>query len=113
MSLSENTGLLNSDINSLRRAFRKFPEIEKVVLFGSRAMGNFKKGSDIDIAISGCRITPRTATKLSAKLNEDMPLPYFIEVINYQSLTNAELKQHIDQFGKEIYNREEMKKRKS
>ena len=101
----ENTGLLNRDITSLQKAFREFPEIEKVVLFGSRAMGNFKKGSDIDIAISGEGITSRTVSKLSAILNEESPLPYFVEVIDYQILTNPELKQHIDQFGKEIYNR--------
>ena len=46
-------GLLDRDIKYIRKALEKYDEIEKAVIFGSRAMGNYKKGSDVDIAIDG------------------------------------------------------------
>ncbi|WP_294377505.1 nucleotidyltransferase domain-containing protein [uncultured Clostridium sp.] len=53
-------GLLDRDIEYMNKAFRHFDEIEKVVLFGSGAMGNYKKGSDVDIAVFGRNISNKT-----------------------------------------------------
>ncbi|MGG7058087.1 nucleotidyltransferase domain-containing protein [Clostridium tertium] len=50
-------GLLDKDINYIKEALSKFSEIEKGIIFGSRAMGNYKKGSDIDLALIGENIT--------------------------------------------------------
>jgi len=80
-------------------AVRKFPEIEKTIIFGSRAMGNSKKGSDVDLAIAGKNITSRTALKLSSLLNQELPLPYFFDVVVYENIANDNLKQHIDEHG--------------
>ena len=46
-------GLLDRDIKYIIKALEQHDEIEKAVIFGSRAMGNYKKGSDVDIAIIG------------------------------------------------------------
>lgn len=45
-------GLLDKDINYIINTLIRFPEVEKAIIFGSRAMGNYKKGSNIDLAIA-------------------------------------------------------------
>lgn len=98
-------GLLERDINYIKIAIKKSEEIERAVIFGSRSMGNYKKGSDIDLAIMGENITKDTMFKLNEYLNEEYPLPYFFDIINYSEITNENLIHHIDYFGKEIYKR--------
>ena len=78
-------------------------EIEKAVLFGSRAMGNYKKGSDVDIAIIGKDVSRSIVYKIEDYLNEVYPLPYFFDINHYNEITNENLINHIDNEGKIIY----------
>ena len=87
----------------LRQALKDVPEIEKVIIFGSRVKGNYKNGSDIDLAIMGKDCTPETAININATLNEVLPIPYFVDVIDYTSLKQSQLKEHIDRVGIEFY----------
>lgn len=96
-------GLLERDIRYIKKALEQCEEIEKVIIFGSRAMGNYKNGSDVDIAVLGELISNNTILKLNDYLNEIYPLPYFFDIINYNSITNENLKKHIDIEGKIIY----------
>jgi len=96
-------GLLERDFKYILEAVNKFPQIEKVIIFGSRAMGNYKTASDVDLAIKGKNINKKTIVKLSDELNEEYPLPYFFDVINYHDISNKALKEHIDDKGKMIY----------
>lgn len=98
-------GITESSYRLLIETFQQYSEIEEVLLFGSRAKGNYKKGSDIDLAIKGQAIKPALALQLQAKLNEELPIPYMIDVIDYDSLTHVELKEHIDRVGICIYSR--------
>jgi len=97
-------GLRNEDIKTIQNTLEEYDEIEKAFIFGSRAIGNFKKGSDIDIAITGEKISPNTLADLNMVLNEESPLPYFFDLIHYEKLSNTNLKEHIDTIGIEIYN---------
>ena len=103
-------GLQQRAIDSITKASEEFPEIEEVVLFGSRAKGNFKKASDIDLAIKGKTITDITVTRLSSRLNEELPLPYFFDVVHYESIGNPDLVGHIDRIGKIIYRKKSQPK---
>lgn len=78
-------------------------EIEKASIFGSRGMGNYKNGSDVDIAIYGDSITGEIVNEISIKLNEKLPLPYYFDIVHYNSLKHDGLKGHIDKFGKIFY----------
>jgi len=78
-------------------------EIEKTVVFGSRAKGNYNKGSDVDLAIFGKGINRETIVKLSKKLNSNSFLPYFFDVLQYETINNNDLKEHIDRIGKIIF----------
>jgi len=66
---------------------------------GSRAKGNFKPGSDIDIALLGEGITPKILQKIAYQLNEETTMPYFFDLVHYESLANEALLAHINEFG--------------
>jgi predicted nucleotidyltransferase len=95
-------GLTEVDLASIILTFTTLPQIESVLLFGSRAMGNFKNTSDIDLCLKGFAVDYSTCSKLRSRL-EELPMPYFFDIVNYNSLQNMELKDHIDEDGKEIY----------
>jgi len=100
-------GIYSQSFLLMFEAFKSFKEIEKVIIYGSRAMGNYKKGSDIDLAIVGERVDLRTVNKLHVKLNEELPIPYYFDVLDYNSLSNPELKKNIDTEGRLLYIKDE------
>ena len=100
-----NLGLNDADRIYIVETIQKISEIEKAVIFGSRAKGNYKAGSDIDLAIFGEGVTFDTVAKLHALLEEESPLPYFFDVIDATHLAHIELKEHIDRVGKIIFER--------
>ncbi|MBD1916974.1 MULTISPECIES: nucleotidyltransferase domain-containing protein [Cyanophyceae] len=95
-------GLTESDMAQIVGACGQFEEIAAVVLFGSRAKGNYKPGSDVDLAVKGDRITRRTIAQLADLLNEELPLLYFFDVVHYSSLDQP-LADHIDRVGVVLY----------
>lgn len=96
-------GLSEKTTNILTEFFQKFPEIEEVKIYGSRAKGNYKKGSDLDFALFG-DINFRLLSKISGELDE-LPTPYKFDVTDYNTITNENLKDHIDRIGKIFYKR--------
>ncbi len=98
-----NYGLKLRDLDQIIQALQQFPQIEAALIFGSRAKGNYEPGSDVDLAIRGSGITHPLVCRLSFLLNEEYPLPYFFDVVHYESLSNRDLKAHIDRVGKVIY----------
>ena len=95
--------LQKRDIENIIKASGELPEIEEVILFGSRAKGTNKKASDIDMAIKGKDISDKTVKRLSARLNEELPLPYFIDIVHYETIQNQDLIDHIERVGEIIY----------
>lgn len=98
-------GICDKSYDLIVESIASFPTIEKAVIFGSRAMGNYKQGSDIDIAILGKKIDFNTTSRLHGKLNEELPIPYFIDVIDFNTINVDELKAHIINAGKVIFER--------
>jgi len=96
-------GLTERDIDVIQNVLKNFPEIKSVLVFGSRAKGTAQKGSDIDICIKGENITCETTTKAHYQLEEETNLPYFFDIVNYNTITNPDMKAHIDRVGKTIY----------
>lgn len=95
-------GLPDRTINELLEYFRTKPEIEKVVIFGSRAKGTYKNGSDIDFAI--LTDNHKTFYRYSAELDE-LPTPYKFDVIDFKTLTNPNMLNSINTDGKLFYSR--------
>lgn len=78
-------GLSESNIEEIFNQVSRFLEIEKAVLFGSRAKGNYKSGSDVDIPILGDNVSHSTIVSLSELLNEESMMPYKFDIISYNS----------------------------
>lgn len=96
-------GLSPNDMALIVAAIKTFPDIRKAILFGSRAKGNYKPGSDVDLAIEAEGDSYRTAISLAAKLNEETPLPYMFDVVDVNSITEQPLLEHIARVGQIIY----------
>jgi uncharacterized protein len=97
-------GLRESDMAHILSAVAELPEISAVVLFGSRAKGNYQLGSDVDLAILGAGVADKTVMQLADRLNEEMPLPYFFDIVNYGLIESDRLREHIDRVGIVVFN---------
>jgi predicted nucleotidyltransferase len=95
-------GLESETVNNIKAIFSKFDEIEKVVLYGSRAMGNYKTGSDIDLTLFGDNLSLRTIFAIQDEL-EELFLPYKFDISIYSKIENRDLRDHIKRVGKIFY----------
>ena len=100
--MKSNFGLRTEDIREISHYLKEFPEIEKCIIFGSRAKGSYKSGSDVDIALKGEKVTDEVSDRLNLLLNETSSMPYYFDVLNYNSISNEKLKEHIDRIGIEF-----------
>lgn len=85
-------------LEKINQVYNQEEKIKNILLFGSRAKGSTKKSSDIDLAIVGDDLGFRDVCKFGMKLDE-LDLPYKIDIVNYNAITNHELKEHIDRVG--------------
>lgn len=97
------SGLTPEETKAIEKIFRQFPQVEEVIIFGSRAMGNFKQASDIDLAVRGNNISLTLIGKIKALLEETITVPYFFDLVDISTTNNTELKKHIEQYGQVFY----------
>lgn len=93
-------GFTSVDSAEMRKVFCGFPKLKKVLIFGSRARGDFKKGSDVDLAVFA---DLDTVSSLKAKLEEETKIPYFFDIVDYTTISSRDLKNEIDEFGEVLY----------
>jgi len=98
-------GLSKMAITCITDCIKRHVNVEKVIVFGSRAMGNYKKGSDVDLAIFGDKIGLDDVSKIQYELNEVLPLPYHFDVVNGLQIDNTDLEKHIKVQGKVFFRR--------
>ena len=72
-----NFGLRDKDLDNIIKTMQQFSEIKKAAIFGSRAKGNYKPGSDVDIAIWGNDISFTTLSRINAILEEESAYAIF------------------------------------
>lgn len=97
-------GLPKETITKILSVFNQFPEIEKAILYGSRAKGNFKPGSDIDLSLEGKNLTHNLLGAIASDL-DDLLLPYTIDLSIFAKLHHEELEEHIRRVGLVFYER--------
>ena len=97
-------GLRESDLTYIVKTLSQFDTIDKAIIFGSRAKGNYSHGSDVDIALKGT-IDFKTVAKLSYLLNQESFMPYKFDIVNYTKTQHNDLKEHIDRVGILIYDK--------
>ena len=95
-------GLKEDVIDKINKIFVKYPQVEKVVLYGSRAKGNPKNGSDIDLALEGREIDLSLVNKINNEI-DDLLLPYSFDISILDQINNPDLIDHIKRKGKVFY----------
>lgn len=99
-----NFGLDASELEKITSVISSVDGVERAVLFGSRAKGNYKPYSDIDISLIGNGLTANDVMRLSSCI-DDLLLPYEIDLNVFHSIKNERLKDHIHRCGVVIYDR--------
>ncbi len=95
-------GFSKEQWNAILVIFKKYPELEEVFLFGSRAKGSYKVGSDVDLAVKGKDFSISTLLGIQSDF-EDSTLPYFFDILDIKTIASKELLQHIREYGIRIY----------
>jgi len=95
-------GLAPHVLEVILGVFQVFPGVQRVELYGSRAKGNFRPGSDIDLCITGETLTLQDLLAIEARLDELM-LPYKIDLSLRHRIDSTALLEHIDRVGIPIY----------
>ena len=93
-------GFRKKDMDFMIHLFREHPEIEKVIIYGSRGRGNFEHGSDVDLALEGKEITFETVSLIHMMLEQESPTYLWLDVLHLDSLKNQKLKEQIYKYGK-------------
>lgn len=99
-------GLSNDILASMKSVFQQNELIQQVILFGSRAMGNYREASDIDLAIVAEHFSYDALLTVSVQLTE-LNLPYLVDLIDYNKLTESDFKNHIDRKGILLYSKQQ------
>jgi len=95
-------GLKDKDIQIINNVFSKFDSVDKVVIYGSRAKGNFKPGSDIDLIMEGQNLNLNLLNKISTMLH-DLPIPYLVDLSIKNKISKKELLEHVERVGEIFY----------
>ncbi len=95
-------GLNQTTLEHIQSIFSKHPEIDQVVIYGSRAKGNFRNGSDIDLTLIGKEITEQLLLLIKLELDE-LNTPYLFDISIFDHLDSSDLKMHIARIGNIFY----------
>lgn len=95
-------GLSDRTIGQIQAVLSRFPEVDKAALYGSRAKGNAKRGSDIDLTLYGSGLTRRTLHRIENEL-DDLLLPYKVDLSVFESIADSAVREHIRRVGIVFY----------
>jgi predicted nucleotidyltransferase len=96
-------GLKDATIRKICAIFARYPQVEKAVLYGSRAKGNHKNGSDIDLTLYGNEdLTLNVLNKIMDEL-DDLLLPYTIDLSIFRDISDPDVIEHVERVGVMFY----------
>ena len=99
-------GLKEAHRTAIVDVLRANRRVERAVLFGSRAMETFTQGSDVDIALFGKALTTADQARLAAAM-EELPVPQRVDLLLYDRIEDAALREHVRRDGIELYRKQE------
>jgi predicted nucleotidyltransferase len=96
-------GLKEATIQKICAVLARYPQVEKAVLFGSRAIGNYKNSSDIDLVlVGGDNLTEKVLCQIMDEI-DDLLLPYTFDLSIFQHISDPEVIEHIQRVGVVFY----------
>jgi uncharacterized protein len=107
MSANTAFGLSPSTLQKIRDTLAQHPHVERAVIYGSRAKGNYRPGSDIDLTLhasadAGAQIDYRELADILDEI-DDLLLPYTVDLSVFEQLNNDSLREHIERVGQVFY----------
>lgn len=99
-------GLSPSTIQRIQGVLYRYPQVEKAILYGLRAKGNYKNGSDIDLTLHGANLTLDVIYKILDELDE-LLLPYTIDLSIFNDIDDSDVIEHIRRVGVTFYDRDD------
>ena len=97
-------GLSDQTLAVIRQILADYPAVKKAILYGSRAKGNYRKGSDIDLTLIGDGLDHRILGEIAGRL-EESPIPYQVDLSLWEQIDNQNLLDHIERVGVVFYER--------
>ena len=97
-------GLQDKTIEAICNVLETFPEIDRAILYGSRAKGTYRNGSDIDLTVVGNNLILHTINKLELEI-DTLLLPYSFDISIYHHISNVDLLEHIKRVGVVFFER--------
>ena len=104
--MTQQFGLKESTIQKINGVFARYPQVEKAVLYGSRAKGSYKNGSDIDLTLIGKDLTFKILYKIIQNI-DDLLLPYTIDLSIFHQIGDPDVVEHIERVGVTFYEKRE------
>lgn len=101
-NITNRFGLKEATIEKIITVFSQYPNIQKVLLYGSRAKGNYRNGSDIDLTLIGENISYVQLSKIDIQI-DDLLLPYCFDISIFKDIENLDLIDHINRVGLIFY----------
>jgi len=95
-------GLPLATLDTIRGILSEVPAVKKAVIYGSRAKGTHRPGSDIDLTLFGDALDLDTLGQIAARL-EESPIPYQVDLSIFQGIEHAGLRDHIERVGQTFY----------
>lgn len=96
-------GLSDQALEKIQDVFTRYPQVEEAVLYGSRARGDYKNGSDIDLTLRGGDALTHTILSRIANDLDDQLLPYTIDLSIFKNIRNPEMVDQIKRVGVALY----------
>jgi predicted nucleotidyltransferase len=97
-------GLQSATIEKINSLLSHYPQVEEAILYGSRAAGNYRNGSDIDLTLYGAALTFGTLNKIIDDL-DSLFLPYTIDLSIFANISDPDIIDHIRRVGVTFYKR--------
>jgi len=100
-------GLKDTTIQKIQFVLSRYPQVEKAILYGSRAKGNYKTGSDIDLTLLGSEeLTLKVLYRIMEEI-DDLLLPYTFDLSIFHDISDPDVIEHIQRVGVNFYERKE------
>ena len=99
-------GLPESAVQKVCTVLSRYPQVERAILYGSRAKGSHKKGSDIDLTLQGVDLTLEVLYRILDDL-DDLLLPYTVDLSIFNNIDDPDMLEHIQRAGVTFYEKRE------
>ncbi len=105
-------GLTLTTIKKILGVFNQHPEVESAILYGSRAKGNYREGSDIDLTLTGEQLTYRIVARIEDEI-DDLLLPYLFDISIFSHIEDPDVVAQINRVGILFYRRKQTSSEKA